>query len=317
VVSHFKGRVQYHTIWTEPDACGGSNIKCIEPDDYINLLTRTIPVIHEEDPAAKVSLGPVVLYFARDYLDIVLNSDVLPSLDVIQWHGIYNVTPDSEFYEDYYYEYPAIMAEIKQNASANGFAGEYWGTELSLGTTVAPDQPWEPIETWRMATKYEARFFIIHLGMNIGVSWAGGETMLDLSYRTKANLNTLMNGSRPASIPVTITSEAANIASYGFTLSGGDRLFALWTDGVAVDDDPGIPATLTFPMVSATLTFPMSHITVTGIDVLQGFEQELIASEEGGNLVIHDLLVKDYPIILRLNPTRYVFLPIVLKDHSR
>ncbi len=105
-----------------------------------------------------------------------------------------------------------------------------------------------------------------------------------LGYRTKANLNTLMNGSRPATIPVDIESEADNIASYGFSLPDGDRLFALWTDGVTVEDDPGAPA---------TLTFPTSYITVTGIDVLQGYEQELIASEEGGNLIIRDLLVKD------------------------
>jgi hypothetical protein len=309
VVSHFKGRVQYYTIWTEPDACGGSNIKCIEPDDYINLLTRTIPVIHEEDPAAKVSLGPVVLYFAQDYLKTILNSDVLPSLDVIQWHGIYNVTPDSEFYGNYYYEYPTILGDIKQTAADNGFAGEYWGIlELGAGP-VAPDQPWEPIETWRMATKYQARFFIIHLGMDIGVSWPIEGTSVALGYRTKANLNTLMNGSRPATIPITISSEAENITSYSFTLPDGDRLFALWTDGVAVDEDPGVPATLTFLGVSDT--------TITGIDVLQGFEQELIASEEDGNLVIRDLLVKDYPIILRLSPTRYVFLPVVLKGHPR
>ena len=37
-----------------------------------------------------------------------------------------------------------------------------------------------------------------------------------------------------------------------------------------------------------------------GIDVLYGFEQELIAETENGNLVIGNLLVKDYPIILRL-----------------
>jgi hypothetical protein len=39
---------------------------------------------------------------------------------------------------------------------------------------------------------------------------------------------------------------------------------------------------------------------VKGIDVLYGFEQELITSMEDGNIVIRDLLVKDYPIILRL-----------------
>ena len=42
-----------------------------------------------------------------------------------------------------------------------------------------------------------------------------------------------------------------------------------------------------------------------------------ITSEEDGNLVIRDLLVKDYPIILRLSSTEYVFLPIVLKGHPR
>ena len=43
----------------------------------------------------------------------------------------------------------------------------------------------------------------------------------------------------------------------------------------------------------------------------------MIISEEDGDLVIRDLLVKDYPIILRLSSTEYVFLPIVLKGHTR
>ncbi|OQY16469.1 MAG: hypothetical protein B6I35_15820 [Anaerolineaceae bacterium 4572_32.2] len=160
-----------------------------------------------------------------------------------------------------------------------------------------------------MAVKYQTRFFIIYLGMDIGVSWPIEGTTMALSYRTKANLNTLMNGSRPASIPVGIASEAENIASYGFSLPDGDRLFALWVDGAAADYDTGISATLTFPGVSDN--------TVTGIDVYEGYEQQLVASEEDGNLVIRDLLVKDYPIILRLSPTRYVFLPIVSKAPPR
>jgi len=80
--------------------------------------------------------------------------------------------------------------------------------------------------------------------------------------------------------------------SFGFSLPNGDRLFALWTDGVAVDDDPGVPSTLTFPGTSAQ--------KVIGIDVLHGFEQELIIENENGDLVIHNFLIKDYPIILRL-----------------
>lgn len=89
-----------------------------------------------------------------------------------------------------------------------------------------------------------------------------------------------------------IESAATNIVSYGFTLPNGDRLFALWTDGIAVDEDPGVNSTLTFPGLSPS--------KVTGIDVLDGFEQELITESVNGDLVIRDLLVKDYPIILRL-----------------
>jgi hypothetical protein len=82
--------------------------------------------------------------------------------------------------------------------------------------------------------------------------------------------------------------------SYSFSLPNGDQLVALWTDGVAVEEDPGVPATLTLPGFSAQ--------KVVGIDVLNGFEQQIITSMEDGNVVIRNLLVKDYPIILRLTP---------------
>ena len=82
------------------------------------------------------------------------------------------------------------------------------------------------------------------------------------------------------------------IASYGFNLPNGDSLFAVWNDGVAIDYDPGVPSTLTFPDTSAQ--------KVIGVDVLHGFEQELINEMVNGNLVIRNFLIKDYPIILRL-----------------
>lgn len=61
----------------------------------------------------------------------------------------------------------------------------------------------------------------------------------------------------------------------------------------AVEYDPGVPSTLTFPGTSAQ--------KVIGIEVLHGFEQELIIEIENGNLVIRNFLIKDYPIILRLS----------------
>jgi hypothetical protein len=89
-----------------------------------------------------------------------------------------------------------------------------------------------------------------------------------------------------------IESDATNIKYYGFGLPNGEKLLAIWTDGAAVEDDPGIPLTLTFPDFSAE--------RVTGIDVLDGVEQQIVTEDEGGNLVIHGLLVKDYPVVLRI-----------------
>jgi hypothetical protein len=133
----------------------------------------------------------------------------------------------------------------------------------------------------------------MHLGMDVGVGWGGLEsTSAPWTYPTVRNLNTVMAGTTPNSLTVNIESEATNIMSYSFTVPNGDMLFALWTNGAAVDDDPGVSTTLTFPGLSVR--------KVVGLDVLNGVEQELITETENGDLVIHKLLVKDYPIILRL-----------------
>jgi len=140
-----------------------------------------------------------------------------------------------------------------------------------------------------------SRSIIRHLGMNITVTQILAEEEPNLNlFKTVQNVNTIMAGNSPINLPIEIQSQATNIKSYSFSLSNGDKLLALWTDGVAVDDDPGVKATLTFPGLSAQ--------KVVGIDVLHGFEQQMTANIEGGNTVITNLLVKDYPIILRFTP---------------
>jgi hypothetical protein len=235
-------------------------------------------------------LAPNVLFFARDYLFTVLNSDVMPLFDVVSWHPMYDAAPDIEFFGNYYYEYPSIIQEIKQTASGHGFQGEYWGTELTWCSKEFPlckpaDQPWGVHDDIQSA-KYYARGIVMQLGLDVSVGLGGFQSDALWSYPTMRNLNTVMAGTRPISLAVEIESEATNIMSYGFTLPNGDRLFALWTNGAAVDDDPGVKTTLTFPGLSAQ--------KVVGMDVLNGFEQELITETGSGNLVIRNLLVKDY-----------------------
>ena len=101
-----------------------------------------------------------------------------------------------------------------------------------------------------------------------------------------------MAGFEPAELNVEIDSEAENIVHYAFSNENGDRLLVIWTDGAAVDDDPGVEVSLLFNNIQAN--------NAVGFDILEDYKQELITDSIDGNLVIEDLLIKDYPIIIKL-----------------
>ena len=109
------------------------------------------------------------------------------------------------------------------------------------------------------------------------------------------NLCTVMAGAQPAELQLEIESTANNIVNYTFSLPDDGALIALWTDGIAVENDPGVETSITIPDFSAS--------QVVGIDVLYGLEQELITETEDNAIVIRNLLVKDYPIIIKSSDT--------------
>ena len=45
----------------------------------------------------------------------------MPLVDAVSWHPMFAASP--EFHSDYYYDYPAKVQQIKDTASAHGFAG--------------------------------------------------------------------------------------------------------------------------------------------------------------------------------------------------
>lgn len=134
-----------------------------------------------------------------------------------------------------------------------------------------------------MAEKYFGRGILLHLRMDVGVGVPDGNKVV-------RNLSTFMAGAQPANLPVQIQTKVTNIVSYVFVLPNDDQVIAMWTDGVAVEYDPGVPTTLTLSS--------FGNRGVMDIDVLYGFVQELIIETENGNLVIRNLLVKDYPTVL-------------------
>jgi parallel beta-helix repeat protein len=309
LVHNFKDRIQIYEMIEEPrfEECRPEfDQQNIELEDYVELTRRTIQTIHQEYPEAKIVVGANVLFHQGDYLMGILESDLMPLVDGVSWHPFYGQSPEYE--PQYYYDYPATVQEIKDVASAHGFSGEYIVEEIIW--SGIPDFPLTYSKS--VAAKYLGRGIMMHLGMDIITGFGGSEPWRyeqQAEMRVARNLSTIMAGAKTANLPVQIQTTLTNTVSYTFALPNDDYLVALWNDGVAADYDPGITTTLTFSGF-------VDH-QVTGIDVLYGYQQQIMTDTVGGNLVIRDLLVKDYPIILRLSPTRYVFLPIVLKAHPR
>jgi len=307
--------VDYYEILNEP-VTGSGTQQSVEVEDYVNLVDEVVPTIRQEDPNAGIVIGAIPnLYIPGDYdyLMDLLASHVMTVVDGISFHPMHGASPDYELRE-YYYSYPSIIEEIKDVAAAHGFSGEYMADELVWRTreNPLPSEPW--IYTEIAAAKYYARGIITQLGLDLSTTTTELGVNSEHSIRRPIgrviqNLATQMAGVQPASLPIQLQSTATNTVSYTFSSLNGNHLIALWTDGIAVDYDRGVAATLTVPGLSGQW--------VTGIDVLIGFQQQMATSEAGGNLVIDGLLLKDYPMILRLGSAKCVFLPIVFKACPR
>ncbi len=298
IVSRFKGRVAYYELWNEPDN-QGSAIQHIRPQDYIELARRAVPVIREADPEAKIVVGSVSNLrgsYAQEWLFRILRSDIMPLVDGIAWHPMYGPSPDYADESGYYYAYPGILRSIQETAGAHGFQGEFRGDEIGWCSPDYPSDCGAIVHSHSniAAAKYHARGIVIHLGLGAATHLASVSASRRETNAVISGLATILAGARAEAFPVQIQAGEAKVASYTFVLPNGERLLAIWTDGVALDEDPGVSATLTFPGASAA--------RAVASDPLHGFEQELIAQIENGDLAIHQFLIKDYPLFIRLDP---------------
>jgi len=296
VVSHFKGRIRYYQIWNEP---GDMTVS-----EYANLVSRTVPVIREEDPEARIIMNALTGTWENGYpgygnyqrfgpelshINGLLQSGVAPLVDGISWHPFYDNIPG----DPYYQEYPQILQEIKELATSQGFPGEYFADELVWRTES--EEGWEggPPVSRRIAAKYYTRAITMHRGLDTNVTI--NTFFLEPFMAPIRNLCDTLAGAEPMEMSVSVEGEVTNVSQYAFALSDGDKLVAVWTNDEAVEDDPGTSATLTVSDFSA--------INVIGVDVYDGFEQELVFEMVNGNLVINNLLIKDYPIFIKFSDT--------------
>ena len=292
VISHFKGRISHYQIWNEPGDVAVS--------DYANLVERVVPVIRELDPDAKVIVPgmhgnwdngyPGYGEFQRfslnmGYLNELIQSGIAPLVDGISFHPFYGNMPEDPYYQDY----PDLLQEIKDLAESHGFTGEYYADELLWATVTEVGWDGGPPLTRPIAAKYYTRAIAMHRGLDVNVTI--NTFFQDPFLSPIHNICDTLAGAEPTDITMSIGGDAASAVHYAFVLPDGDKLVAVWMNGEVVEDDPGVSANLTIDSISTQ--------RVIGIDVFNGLEQELIVKTENGNLIIRNLLVKDYPIIIK------------------
>jgi hypothetical protein len=297
VVSHFKGRIYAYEIWNEPGH--------MRPGVYADLVERVVPVIREGDEDAKIIIGAIqgdwnngypgygeYQRFTVDirYLNELLQSGVVHLVDGISWHPFYDNVPS----DPYYQEYPELVQGIKDLATSNGFTGEYFADEIFWQTV--DEENWDngPPVSPLIAAKYYIRTITEHRGLGINVTI---NTFFQVPFMEPIhNICDSLAGAEPAHLALSLeTSDDTNLRQYTFSLPDGDKLVALWRNNNAVEEDSGIETKVTIPGASAS--------KVIGVDVLYGFEQELNFEMVNGNLVIRNLLVGDYPILIRFTDT--------------
>lgn len=296
LVKHFKDRVRYFEIWNEPDT--GTEWGRIAPIDYARLVRHVAPTIRDEAPEAKIVIGAIGGWWQprfpgygnagrytlhREYLEEVLCSGIAPLVDAISWHPFYGHRPDDPYYQNY----PQMVEEIQRLAAVQGFKGEYL-VEEALWRVQSADEPQAPVSAV-VSAKYIARTIVMHRGLDITVTVSG--MFPGKCPDVTRHLCTILAGAQAAELPVVLHTESSKVVHYGFQMPNGDRLIALWSNGVAVDDDTGV-ATDVMCQVDAS--------GAIGMDVLHGYQQDL--AFEGGveYTKIRGLYVPDYPIFIRL-----------------
>lgn len=298
IVDHLDGRVEWFEILNEPS---------ISVDAYLNLVGRAVPLIRETNPQADIVLGAIPdtrFDWHRDWMWGVLASELMATVDGFSWHPMYGAAPSEDprgvrqpeipQLANYWESYPSLVGEIKAAAGASGFDGEFIAEELGWRLAGDVGDGLEPVGFSAVSSvKYYIRGIVINLGLDVRV--ASGFTREGddgLSQRVVAALCTVMAGARPLEVDVVFDDAGAEVRYYAFGLPDGAKLLAVWTDGSAVDEDPGILATVTLPNLEAG--------AATAVDVLYDLEQELTFHVDGGDTTIPNLYIRDYPLMIRI-----------------
>ena len=300
VVTRLKGLVDTYALWNEPEA-NPDFYQYIAPEDYISMAESIIPIIRQIDPNARIAYAGTSDYLnedGHDYSDQLLSSDVIALVDILEIHSVNNDASPA-FRSEYYYGYEEMWKGIKTLAEEHGFHGEYIADGLnyrsffSLNVLQPENGPYHPYEP-EVAAKYIGRMIVINRGMDISIGTSGTD-----AYGRPAeghmirNLAYLMDGWVAKPSTVTVEAQSDQTRQYTFIDDNGSCYIAVWNDGEAGIVSKDTVCRITVDGMQAT--------TAEAWDPFTSLKQSLVIDTSNGNTVIDDILIKDYPILIKIS----------------
>ena len=323
-VKHFKDRVKVFEIWNEWNQWGyWGDI----PDfaHYMELVRRTIPIIREEAPDAKIMLGSPAGFMTgmsgwtdetlekreKEWQLLMAISEWAEEVDIIGWHPFYQ--PDIE--GDLYKSYADDIRVFKKWANEQGFQGEFSSSEWNVSMFYpAPTPPnwWGNLNYTELdKAKYIARISVLHTALDVSSffceTWNNVYSM-DLGllrrsyyanpvsvmhpqagYYAMRNLATALDELTSADFNVLIEGQSSEIKSFEMQRKG-EKVLAIWMPGYAKDD---------FESVPVQISISGSFKKVLGYDCMNGVMQELQTRTTRKGIRLDGIMVPDYPLLIR------------------
>jgi hypothetical protein len=135
----------------------------------------------------------------------------------------------------------------------------------------------------------------INLGLDISLGTSGTNAIeRPFEGNMIRNMAYLFDGLHAHSFPINVKSESNLVRYYTFVDDAGNQYIAIWHDGEAKLDSDKFASSIVVNDTSATSVTVMDPFSST-------MQATNFTSSENGDLIIPDLLIKDYPIIIRLS----------------
>jgi hypothetical protein len=325
VVRHFRDRVKVFEIWNEwnvPEYWGERP----DVEHYLALVRRTVPIIRDESPQARVMLGSVAGFAygmshwtaeemrKKEKEDPFLRAvaELAGDVDIIGWHPFYQTDPEHMFFVSYADDVRAFKAW----AARQGFRGDFSASEWTYAANYPPPTPpnwWGDFQSTELdKAKYIARLSVLHTALDINSfycetwsnyypldltllrrSFSGSPVSVQqpqAGYYAMRNLATALEELRPADFDCRVEGETAKTELYKMARRD-EKVVALWMSGRADDN---------FQPVSLQIEIAGDYRSVWGYDCLNGVRQELTTERTESGVRIKGVLVKDYPTLIRL-----------------